>query len=205
MPDLPPEAMDDCYHPPSIPTEVHCLHCGCEYESYLIEWREQPCHDGSTRGFWCCPTPRCTGAGFGFDIHPTDPNYNDPDGREMPEWTSDECTGEDDCDCVECMIERGEIDPEDAEFAGADDDNELVTIGCGEEDECACPIPLDDLLPSSDSEDDPPLTFEIMMEIEEKLGLRPPREPENARRAAPPPPGQPGQRPPEWDDEDIPY
>ena len=33
--------------------------------------------DGSKLGFWCCPTPGCDGKGFGFDIFPTDPNYDD--------------------------------------------------------------------------------------------------------------------------------
>ena len=48
---------------------------------YLIEWRVLPTRDGGEHGFWCCPTPDCDGAGFGFDIFPTDPNYFDEELR----------------------------------------------------------------------------------------------------------------------------
>jgi hypothetical protein len=78
---LDPQA--DPFKPPAIPTEVCCLHCGREYESYLIEWRVKRCHDGQRHGFWCCPTPGCDGAGFGFDLFPTDPEYIGEDGEPM--------------------------------------------------------------------------------------------------------------------------
>jgi len=78
---LDPDA--DPFKPPAIPTEVCCLHCGREYESYLIEWRVKRCDDGFVRGFWCCPTPGCDGAGFGFDLFPTDPDYIGEDGEPM--------------------------------------------------------------------------------------------------------------------------
>ena len=81
---LDPDA--DPFKPPAIPTEVGCLHCGEEYDSYLIEWRVETLADGSQRGFWCCPTPGCDGAGFGFDILPTDPEYRD----ERRGWAVDE-------------------------------------------------------------------------------------------------------------------
>lgn len=80
----------DCFKPPAIPTEVHCLHCGREYESYLIEWRVETTVDGSKHGFWCCPTPGCGGRGFGFDILPTDPRYVGDDGEPMFCWSDDE-------------------------------------------------------------------------------------------------------------------
>ena len=35
---------------------------------------------GRKHGFWCCPTPGCDGKGFGFDILPTDPTYQDENG-----------------------------------------------------------------------------------------------------------------------------
>ncbi len=77
----------DPFHPPKTPVEVHCLHCGREYESYLIYWEERETKDGM-RGFWCCPTPGCDGLGFGFDIFPTDPEYRDEEGNLM--WCQDE-------------------------------------------------------------------------------------------------------------------
>jgi len=70
----------DPFKPPAVPTEVCCLHCGEEYDSYLIEWRVETSPDGSKHGFWCCPTPGCDGRGFGFDILPTDPEYRDERG-----------------------------------------------------------------------------------------------------------------------------
>jgi hypothetical protein len=84
----PPAADDpyaDCFHPPSVSTRVLCLHCHEIYDSFLIEWRLMPRgEDGEgLPGHWCCPTPDCTGAGFGFDIYPLDPDYQDPDGREV--------------------------------------------------------------------------------------------------------------------------
>ncbi|HZZ79470.1 MAG TPA: hypothetical protein VFE62_13180 [Gemmataceae bacterium] len=78
----------DIFRPPEIPTLVHCIHCDEEYDSYLIEWRETVCSDGKTRGFWCCPTPGCDGAGFGFDIFPVDPTYQDEGGAMF--FTDDE-------------------------------------------------------------------------------------------------------------------
>jgi hypothetical protein len=36
-------------------------------------------------GFWMCPTPNCDGAGFTFDIFPTDPHHPANEG-----WSDDE-------------------------------------------------------------------------------------------------------------------
>ena len=66
---------------------VSCLHCGEEFDSYLIEWREEAGDNGSAMGFWCCPTPGCDGKGFGFDIFPIDPDYRDENGDKM--WSDD--------------------------------------------------------------------------------------------------------------------
>ena len=85
----PADPAGDPFHPPSIPTLVECLHCGEEYDSYLIEWRVDRGPDGKGYGMWCCPTAGCDGAGFGFDIHPVDHDYVDPDGRDMG-WCDDE-------------------------------------------------------------------------------------------------------------------
>lgn len=84
----PSDPSGDPFGPPAIPTQVGCLHCGQEYESYLIEWRVEPDADGRPHGFWCCPTPGCGGRGFGFDILPTDPDYQDEHGDRI--WTDDE-------------------------------------------------------------------------------------------------------------------
>jgi hypothetical protein len=83
-----PDPQADPFRPPDIPTEVGCLHCGREYDSYLIEWRELVTADGSKHWFWCCPTPGCDGKGFGCDIFPTDPDYQDERGGWV--WDDDE-------------------------------------------------------------------------------------------------------------------
>jgi hypothetical protein len=100
MSDLPPEAFDDCFRPPDIPTEVFCLHCQRTYESYLIWWGEEDLGD-RRRGFWHCPTHGCDGIGFGFDIWPVDPEYIDPrTGERMCIEYSDD------------WDDDGELDPE---------------------------------------------------------------------------------------------
>jgi hypothetical protein len=78
---------DDPFRPPDIPTEVHCLHCDEEYESYLIRW--VPHRDADpTEGFWCCATQGCDGKGFCFDIWPTDPDWRDENGEKV--WSYDD-------------------------------------------------------------------------------------------------------------------
>ncbi|MEX0746254.1 MAG: hypothetical protein WD118_11685 [Phycisphaeraceae bacterium] len=84
-----PDPETDPFRPPVIPTEVFCLHCHREYESYLIEWRERVA-DGKREGFWCCPMPDCDGRGFGFDIFPTDPDYRDEFGEPMGLFSDDD-------------------------------------------------------------------------------------------------------------------
>jgi hypothetical protein len=88
-------------------------------------------------GFWMCPTPNCDGAGFCFDIFPTDPAHPANDG-----WTDDdggvEIDGENDSsdDVPEFIADSPdadatEWDPDetrykelDAEFGDEDDDLE---------------------------------------------------------------------------------
>jgi hypothetical protein len=92
---MPDDPDTDPFAPPEISTEVCCIHCGETYDSWQIEWRVETCSDGKEHGFWCCPIPGCDGKGFGFDILPTDPNYQDErggwcyDGAEDEEWGDD--------------------------------------------------------------------------------------------------------------------
>ena len=103
----------DPFRPPAIPTEVGCLHCGEEYDSYRIEWRVERDADGEAHGFWCCPMPGCDGKGFGFDIFPVDPEYRDENGELM--W----------CDDDEEEFEDDEFgDGEFAEFDDLDDEDD---------------------------------------------------------------------------------
>lgn len=103
-----PNPETDPYRPPAIPTEVCCLHCGQEYESYLIQWQEEVDERGRVHGFWCCPTPYCGGRGFGFDIFPTDPEYCGEDGELM--WSHREDAIEDDDESLEGEVWLEEFD-----------------------------------------------------------------------------------------------
>jgi len=85
---------DDPFRPPDIPTEVCCMHCGEEYESYLIQWTAVH-GDDADDGFWCCPTPGCAGVGFCFDIWPTDPEWRDEHGQKVMFFDDDEGEGDD--------------------------------------------------------------------------------------------------------------
>lgn len=90
----PIDPQDDCFKPPAIPTLVHCLHCGEEYESYLIYWEDGVDARGKPDGFWSCGIDDCDGRGFGFDIFPLDPDYIGEDGERM--WNNDPDTADDD-------------------------------------------------------------------------------------------------------------
>jgi len=106
---------NDPFRPPAIPTVVHCIHCGEEYDSYRIEWRVERDTDGQAHGYWCCPIHGCGGMGFGFDIFPVDPEYRDENGELM--WCSD--------DGNEGEFEDDEFDDgEFGEFAELDDEDE---------------------------------------------------------------------------------
>jgi hypothetical protein len=98
MTDNPLDPTGDPFGPPEVSVEVECLHCGQQYDSYLIEWRIQTDVEGKQHGFWCCPTPGCGGMGFGFDILPTDPNYRDERGGWVYCDDEDEEYDEDDFD-----------------------------------------------------------------------------------------------------------
>jgi len=85
----------DQFHPPENSVEVSCLHCGQTYQSSEIVWAMRTCRDGLIHGFWVCPIEGCDGAGFGFDILPTDPNYRDEHGGWMMFDDDDELDDED--------------------------------------------------------------------------------------------------------------
>lgn len=104
------DGSDDPFRPPDIPVEVHCIHCGEEYESYLIKW--VPDETARGRGFWCCPTPGCDGIGFCFDIWPTDPEWRDENGEKVMFFDDEEF---DDEEYDESAFDEEEFDEEDEE------------------------------------------------------------------------------------------
>ena len=93
----------DCFAPPQEPCECYCLHCGRTFMSDRI-WFQRIIGDPmGLDGFWMCPTPNCSGAGFTFDIFPTDPTHPANEGWCYDDGDEDECEDE----------EFGELDPED--------------------------------------------------------------------------------------------
>lgn len=77
----PAPGADDPFAPPAEPVLAHCQHCGQEYmTSEIRHERRGDGGAGGERGFWVCPTPGCSGAGFGFDIFPIDGAIEGPGG-----------------------------------------------------------------------------------------------------------------------------
>lgn len=85
------DSANDLFGPREISIPVGCIPCGKEYDSYRIEWRIETDGDGKCMGFWCCPIEGCDGKGFGFDIFPTGPNYDDARFR----WIEDDRADQD--------------------------------------------------------------------------------------------------------------
>lgn len=114
--DTPMDPLSDCFKPPAIPTLVHCLHCGEEYESYLMYWETGVDARGKPDGFWCCGTDGCDGRGFGFDVFPIDPDYVGEDGRRMS-WSDDD-EAEDDESATASWDDDDDTDPPSIETFG---------------------------------------------------------------------------------------
>src|SRR5438132_8893636 len=66
---------DDPMAPPQEPCECWCLHCGRTFMSDQMWFQRVIGDPQGFEGFWMCPTPNCGGAGFTFDIFPTDPDH----------------------------------------------------------------------------------------------------------------------------------
>lgn len=113
--------------PPEVPCECFCLHCRRTFMSDQM-WlqRVKGARDGFI-GFWMCPTPNCSGAGFTFDIFPTDPNHPgnegwfsfEDDAGEEGEWE------EDSEEFVENEViegePQGEYDPSEPAYSAMDE------------------------------------------------------------------------------------
>src|SRR5262245_14451585 len=61
--------------PPREPCECYCLHCHRTFMSDQVWFQRVINSKDGFDGFWMCPTPNCGGAGFTFDIFPTDPDH----------------------------------------------------------------------------------------------------------------------------------
>lgn len=128
-----PRRKNDCFAPPAEPCECHCLHCGRTFSSDEIWFQEVLNDPQGFKGFWMCPTPNCSGAGFTFDLFPTDPShpanegwhYDDEDEEEgfsadgddedAEEFWSEEALDDDDDE------EDEEYDPTEQKYQELDD------------------------------------------------------------------------------------
>ena len=90
-PDSSADTPFDHFAPPAEPCECYCLHCHRVFMSDGMWFQKVINAADGFKGFWKCATPNCDGAGFTFDIFPTDPTHPANEG-----WTSDD--GEDDED-----------------------------------------------------------------------------------------------------------
>ena len=96
--------LKDQFAPPEEPCECWCMHCRRVFMSDAV-WFQRVVNDPQGfPGFWKCPTPNCGGAGFTFDIFPTDPDHpanagwcHDDGDEEDTEWDPevDEAEGPD--------------------------------------------------------------------------------------------------------------
>lgn len=58
---------DDGFGPPKQSIEVECLHCGHKYQSREMKFEVRHGYGP----IWYCKMPQCDGAGFGWDIFPS--------------------------------------------------------------------------------------------------------------------------------------
>jgi hypothetical protein len=129
----------DAMSPPKEPCECWCMCCRRTFMSSEM-WFQRVLNDPSGfNGFWMCPTPNCGGAGFNFEIFPTDPEHpanqewvhfddpddpNDDDEFEEDEYLADVEATETDADWDPDETKWKELDEH---FGGGDaaDDEDL--------------------------------------------------------------------------------
>ena len=145
--DDPDDDRDDPMGPPREPCECWCMHCRRTFMSNEMWFQRVIGDPQGFRGFWMCPTPNCSGAGFTFDIFPTDPDHPANEG-----WYGD--GGEDD-EAYDEDEEDPDLEDPEGIFAGEHGP------GGGEADEAAEWDPneshwkeLDETLGDADDDDD---------------------------------------------------
>jgi hypothetical protein len=120
-----PRRQNDQFAPPTVPCECFCLHCRRSFMSDRI-WFQKINGGGSLDGFWMCPTPNCGGAGFTFDIFPTDPTHPANNGwfNDQDESDPGDRTWEEDDEEFEEFIEvsesQDEYDPDEPQYKALD-------------------------------------------------------------------------------------
>jgi hypothetical protein len=109
---------DDPMGPPAEPCECWCMHCNRTFMSDRIWFQRVIGDPDGFEGFWMCPTPNCGGAGFTFDIFPTDPDHPANEG-----WHSFDEEGDagEDADAEEDEDDEGAADGSEFLEPGADE------------------------------------------------------------------------------------
>lgn len=74
---MPPDYEDPFAAKPGSKRKVECLHCDQAFTEDQIQYGVKPSVNPHEL-FWWRPTPGCSGAGMGFDIHP----YGEMTGRK---------------------------------------------------------------------------------------------------------------------------
>jgi len=119
---------DDQMSPPKVPCECYCLHCNRTFMSDGI-WFQQVINDrNGFKGFWMCPTPNCGGAGFTFDIFPTDPNHPANAGWHSFDDEEEELEFDEEGNVIESTGED-EYDPDESKYKALDEE-----MGAAEDD-----------------------------------------------------------------------
>lgn len=112
---------NDMMSPPKVACECYCLHCQRTFMSEGI-WFQKVIHarDGF-EGFWMCPTSNCGGAGFTFDIFPTDPAHPANAGWHYCDDDDEELEFDDNGDVIESSGEK-DYDPDESKYKALDDE-----------------------------------------------------------------------------------
>jgi hypothetical protein len=121
-----PRRQHDQFAPPKDPCECYCLHCNRVFMSDQIWFQRVIGDKNGFEGFWMCPTPNCGGAGFTFDIFPTDPNHPANAGwcdDEDEEYYEEEFT---DPALLEIDTETPEWDPDEPLYKSFDDHDDDI-------------------------------------------------------------------------------
>lgn len=116
----------DCFAPPQVACECWCMHCGRTFMSDQIWLQKVRGGRDDFEGFWMCPTPNCDGAGFTFDIFPTDPEHPANEGwqtfDEDDEELSEDADGEF-VDLEETEHPKADYDPDEPFYRSLDEND----------------------------------------------------------------------------------
>lgn len=128
-----PKEKRDPFGPPEEPCQCFCLHCRRTFMSDQIWFQKVRGARDGFEGFWMCPTPNCSGAGFTFDIFPVDPNHPANEG-----WYSDDeefCDDEDDAEDAEWDPDDEASDEPESDYDPGESKYKELDEICGDEDD----------------------------------------------------------------------